>query len=70
MFGVLWWVFSILNKPLQLPLLDEGFNLLLKVVAFGVIVLVVLVETTVLVPGPFAWIALQLVWPCQCRVVL
>ena len=53
-----------LNKPLQLPLLDEGFNLLFKVVAFGVIVLVVLVETTVLVLVPFAWIALQLVWPC------
>ena len=58
MFGVLWWVFSMLNKPLQLPLLDEGFNLLFKVVAFGVIVLVILVETTVLVLVPFAWIAL------------
>ena len=51
---VLWWVLSILDKLLQLPLLDEGFNLLLKVVAFVVIVLVVLVETTVLVPVPFA----------------
>ena len=61
MFRVLWWVFSIPNKSLQLLLLNKGFDLLLEVVAFGGIVPVVSVETTVLVPKPFVWVALQLV---------
>ena len=57
-FRVLWWVFSAPDEPLQLPLLDEGFDLLLDVVALGSVMPMISVETVVLVSGPLVRIAL------------
>ena len=57
-FRVLWWVFSAPDEPLQLPLLDEGFDLLLEVVALGSVMPMIPVETVVLVSGPLVRIAL------------
>ena len=62
-------VFPTLDKPLQIPLLDEGLNLLLEVVAFESIMSMVPMEAAVLVPGPLVWIALQFIWPTQRRTV-
>ena len=54
-------VFPTLDELLQIPLLDEGLDLLLKVVAFESIMYMVPVETAVLVPRPFVRVSLQFV---------
>ena len=57
-FRVPWWVFSAPDELLQLPLLDEGFDLLLEVVALRSVVPMILVETLVLFSRPFDQITL------------
>ena len=57
------WIFPISDELLQLPLFDESLDLLLKVVAFGGIVPMVLVEKTVFVSGSLVWVAIQLIRP-------
>ena len=54
-------VFPTLNELLQIPLLDEGLNLLLEVVAFESIMSMVLVEAAVLVSRPLFRVTLQFV---------
>lgn len=51
-------VLSCPNELLQLPLLDECFDILLEVVAFGGVMPVVSMEVILLIPGPFVWITL------------
>ena len=46
--------FFLTDEPLQLPLLDESFYLLLQVIAFRCVMIVVTVEMTVFVSGPLA----------------
>ena len=54
------WVCSLpADKPLQLSLHDESFNLLLQVVVVGCVMTVVTVEMTVLVYRPLIKISLQ-----------
>ena len=54
-------VFPTLDKPLQIPLLDEGLDLLLEVVAFESIISMVPVEAAVLVSKPIVRVTLQFV---------
>ena len=58
------------NEPLQLPLPDESFYLLLQVKAFGRVVAVIVMETAVLVSRPLAEVSLQLAKECQGPFVL
>ena len=62
-------VFPTLDKPLQIPLLDEGLDLLLEVVAFESIISMVPVEAAVLVSKPIVRVTLQFVLPSQCHIV-
>ena len=55
------WICPLLDdEPLQFPLPDKGFNLLLQVVAVSYVMAVITVEATVLIPRPFIKISLQL----------
>ena len=68
---LLWWVRPFLaDESLQFSLSDKGFYLLLQVVMFRRVVTVVMVETTVLVSGPFVGVFFQLARPCQGCLVL
>ena len=58
------------NEPLQLPLPDESFYLLLQVIAFGCVITVVVVKTTILIFGPLVGISLQLTKEYQGFFVL
>ena len=46
--------FFLVDKPLKLPLSNEGLNLLLQIVAIGCVVPMIIVETAILVPWPLA----------------
>ena len=62
----LWWVHPFLvDEPLQLPLSDKSFYLLLQVVAIGCVITVVTMKVVILVSGPLIGISLQLVGKCQ-----
>ena len=65
-----WVHFLPVDKPLQLSLLDESFNLLLQVVAVGRVMTVVTVETIVFVSRPSIRISLQLAKKGQGSFVL
>ena len=58
------------DEPLQLPLPDESFYLLVQVIAFERVMIVIAVETIVLVFGPLAGVSLQLPMECQGLFVL
>lgn len=62
-------VLSTPDKQLQLPLLNEGFDLMLEVIAFGSVMSMVPVEAAIFVSGPLVPVTLQFVWPSQCRIV-
>ena len=56
---LLGWIHSFLvDKPLQLPLPDKGFNLLLQVVAVSCVMAMVTVEATIFVPRSLVRISL------------
>ena len=55
------WICPLLDdEPLQFPLPNKGFNLLLQVIAVSYVMAVITVEATVLIPRPFIKISLQL----------
>ena len=58
------------NEPLQLPLPDESFYLLLQIIAFGRVMAVIAVETVVLIPRPLAGISFQIARECQSPFIL
>ena len=63
---LLGWIRPLLaDESLQLPLPDEGFNLLLQVVAVSYVMAVITVEVAILVPGSLIGISLQLAGKCQ-----
>ena len=58
---LLGWIRSFLvDEPLQLPLPDKGFNLLLQVVAVSCVMAMVTVEVTVFIPRSLVRISLRL----------
>ena len=59
-----------IDKSLQFPLSDKGFNLLLQVIAFKCVVIVIPMKTTILVSRPPAGISLQLARTRQGCIVL
>ena len=50
--------FLLANEFLQFSLSDKGLNLLLEVIAISRVVTMVVVETTILIPGTFVGITL------------
>ena len=65
------WFHSLLvDEPLQLPLPNVSFDLLLQVVVVGGVITVITVETTVLVSRPFIRASLQLARKGQGSFVL
>ena len=65
------WFRSLLaDKPLQLPLPDENFNLLLQVVAVSGVVIMIMVEMALLVSRPLIRVSLQLAKKGQGSFIL
>ena len=58
------------NEPLQLPLPDKSFYLLLQVVAVECIMTMIAVDVVVLVFGPLVRVSLQFARECQGFFVL
>ena len=68
---LLWWVRTFYaDEPLQLPLPNKSFYLLLQVIIVGHIVTVITAKATVLISGPFTRISLQLARKCQFSFIL
>ena len=68
---LLWWVCSFLAyEPLQLPLFNKNFYLLLQVIVVRCVMVVITVKVVVLVSSPLIGVSLQLAGKCQGSFIL
>ena len=68
---LLWWVRPFYaDKPLQLPLPNKSFYLLLQVIIVRHIVTVITVKATVFISRPLTRVSLQLARKCQFSFIL